>query len=90
MPAADAAPVDRPGPASTTAAPTSPPTSAWLELEGSPHRQVSRFQVTGGGQGGTDHDHRLRRRHLDDAGDRVGHGRPQQQRAKQVADRRPG
>src|SRR4029453_15847299 len=35
-----------PGPASTTAAPTRPPTSAWLELEGSPHRQVSRFQVT--------------------------------------------
>ena len=39
------------------------------------------------GQGGTDHDHRLRRRHLDDAGDRVGHGRPQQQRTQQVADR---
>ena len=33
-------------PPSTTAAPTSPPTRAWPELDGRPSRQVSRFQVT--------------------------------------------
>jgi hypothetical protein len=35
-----------PTPASTTAAPTSPPTRAWLELDGRPHHQVARFQAT--------------------------------------------
>ena len=45
LPAVEAAPVDRVGcPASTSAAPTSPPTSACPELEGSPRHQVSRFQ----------------------------------------------
>ena len=33
-------------PPSTTAAPTSPPTSACPELDGRPSRQVTRFQVT--------------------------------------------
>ena len=33
-------------PASTRAAPTSPPTRAWPLLEGSPSHQVSMFQVT--------------------------------------------
>ena len=33
-------------PPSTTAAPTSPPTSAWPELDGRPSRQVTKFQVT--------------------------------------------
>src|SRR5688572_9449114 len=32
-------------PAAATAAPTSPPTSAWLELLGSPKYQVNRFQT---------------------------------------------
>jgi hypothetical protein len=35
-----------PTPASTTAAPTSPPTRAWLELDGSPRHHVTRFQAT--------------------------------------------
>src|SRR5512139_2788389 len=32
-------------PAPATAAPTRPPTSAWLELDGRPSHQVSRFQA---------------------------------------------
>jgi hypothetical protein len=35
-----------PMPASTTPAPTSPPTKAWLELDGSPRHQVTTFQAT--------------------------------------------
>jgi hypothetical protein len=35
-----------PVPPSNSAAPTSPPTSAWPELDGSPNRQVIRFQAT--------------------------------------------
>jgi hypothetical protein len=35
-----------PTPASTTVAPTRPPTRAWLELDGSPSRQVVTFQDT--------------------------------------------
>ena len=75
-------------PPDASAAPTSPPTSAWPELDGSPSPQVARFQsaaastpapmistpdVTAAG---------------DDAADRVGHGGADEQRAEQVADRR--
>ena len=84
MPARRPPQLTAPGPASTTAAPTRPLTR--VATEGSPHRQVTRFQITAAVRAapttitvcaGAVHD----------AGDRVGHRRPQQQRAEQVADR---
>ena len=38
-------PTTAPVPAAATVAPTTPPISAWEELEGNPRRQVTRFQA---------------------------------------------
>ena len=77
-------------PASARAAPTSPPTSACAELEGSPRHQVRRFQSVAARTPDADHRDRLRRGDRDDPGDRVGHRGADQQRAEHVEDRGEG
>ena len=74
-------------PPSTTAAPTSPPTRAWPELDGSPSRQVTRFQVTAAARPEPITSIATDGRDGDDAADRVGDRRAEEQRAQQVEDR---
>ena len=71
-------------PESRSAAPTRPPTSAWLELDGRPRRQATRFQMTAPlrpapmtatAWSGVDRHHRA---------DRVGDGGPDEQRPEEV------
>ena len=75
-------------PPSTTAAPTSPPTSAWPELDGRPSRQVIRFQVTAAARPAPITSTVDVRRDGDDAADRVGDRGAEEQRPEHVEHRR--
>jgi hypothetical protein len=90
VPPAEAAPVDRPGPGVDHRRPHQPPDQGVAGAGRQPPPPGGQVPGHGSGQGGADHGDGLGGRHLDDGRDGVGHRRPQQQRAQQVADRGQG